>query len=70
MTDKDNPFKDTPPKPKAKPQKERPGSAPGQPSNADYDYGADFGTSDGAADHKPELGVQPVPKPPLKKNGK
>ena len=48
-------------------QKERPGAAPEHPSNADYDYRPDFGTSGGAVEHNPELDKDTVQNPPPKK---
>ena len=41
-------------------RKQRPGSDPKQPSNADYDYRPDFGETGGAVDHNPELDNKPV----------
>ena len=39
-------------------QKERPGASPEHPSNADYDYRPDIGTSGGAVEQ--EFSFQPV----------
>ena len=46
--------------------KQRIGSDPKQPSNADYDYRPDFGTSGGAVEHNPELDKDTVQNPPPK----
>jgi len=47
--------------------KQRPGTDPKQPANADYDYRPDFGETGGGVEHNPELNTDtvqnPTPKP-------
>jgi len=68
MTDQNKQNDKTPNGVKTTPEqkKERPGAAPGQPSNADYDYRPDFGTSGGAVEHNPDLDKDTVQNPPAK----
>ena len=48
------------------PSKQRMGSDPKQPSNADYDYRPDFGETGGGVDHNPELKTDTVQNPSQK----
>lgn len=50
----------------SKQNKQRIGTAPGQPSNADYDYRPDFGETGGAVEHNPELDKDTVQNPAQK----
>jgi hypothetical protein len=47
-------------------QKQRPGTDPKQPSNADYDYRPDFGVTGGGVDHNPELNTDTIQNPAQK----
>jgi hypothetical protein len=42
------------------PKKDRPGTDPKNPTNADYDYRADRGDTGGGVDHNPESNDQLV----------
>ena len=46
--------------------KQRPGTNPEQPNNADYDYRPDFGKTGGGVDHNPELKTDTIQKPSQK----
>ena len=50
--------------------KQRPGTDPKQPSNADYDYRPDSGETGGGVDHNPELKTDTVQNPSQKPEDK
>ena len=51
-------------------RKQRPGSDPKKPSNADYDYRPDFGETGGGVDNNPELNTDTVQNPTQKPDEK